>query len=439
MLPSRPLVAFWVYLLYVSTLTLSPFQFSWASEWGASFFSLQHVGGVDIFLNIVGFSVFGIILYWLRPGMERALLKLCVALCCAGMLSTIIECLQVYVPERHAQAMDVVTNMVGGGIGFLSASYVHHNSWHLRLARLKNTLAIISIFIYVTGAFIVFMVTAMPQSLDSWDPSFPLLIGNEASLDRPWLGNISSLIIFDHAVDQNQITSIFTTGHRPYPDVQGENKPIVAYRFNEGAGTAVNDQSQFEEPVNMNIRSLDKTAWLPGGGLRIKEPTLLQSGSSGEKIHRRIKDTDAFSVSMRFESASLDQYGPARIVSFSENTLSRNFTIGQQGAKIHFRVRDRVSGNNGTRWALEVPYVLRLMPEATHWVFVYEKGIKRVYIDGEKVCEEYPPDWLAFIAWFLHFDSDLPWQRWMLGSLLVGGLGICFWPLAIQRKCEKTN
>jgi hypothetical protein len=342
-------------------------------------------------------------------------------------------------PTRNAQVLDVVTNMIGGGIGFLLASYIHHNSWHLRLAPLKNTLAIIGIFFYVTGAFIVFMVTAMPQSLDSWDSRFPLLIGNEATLDRPWLGDISSLMIFDRALDQKQITSIFTIGHRPKPHVKRENQPILAYPFDEGTGNVVHDQSQFEEPVNMNIKSLDETAWLPGGGLRIKEPTLLQSVSSGEKILRRIKDTDAFSVSMRFKPASLDQHGPARIVSFSENTLSRNFTIGQQGAKIHFRVRDRLSGNNGTRWKLEVPYVLGLTTGPMHGVFVYEKGIKRVYIDGEKVCEEYPPDWLAFIAWFLHFDSDLPWQRWMLVSLLVGGVGILFWPLVIPRKCKKTN
>ena len=30
-----------------------------------------------------------------------------------------------------------------------------------------------------------------------------------------------------------------------------------------------------------------------------------------------------------------------------------------------------------------------------------------VYIDGEKVSELHPPDWLNFIAYFLHFDSDV--------------------------------
>ena len=438
MLPSRPVIAFWVYLFYVSTLTLSPFQFSWDSEWGASLFSLQDVDGVDIVLNIIGFSVFGIILYWLRPGMDRALFKLCVAVCCAGILSTIIECLQVYMPTRNAQFMDVLTNTIGGGIGFLLASYVHHKSWHLTLTPLKNTLAIIGIVIYVTGVFIVFMVTAMPQRLDSWDPRFPLLIGNEATLDRPWLGNISSLMIFDRVLDQKEISSIFTIGRWPKPSVEREYQPILAYQFDEGTGNTVHDQSQFGEPVSMHIRSLDQTVWLPGGGLRLKEPTVLQSVRSGEKIFRRITDTDTFSVSMWFQPTSLEQYGPARIVSFSESTLARNFTIGQQGANIHFRIRDRLSGSNGARWELEVPYALRSTTEPMHGVFVYEKGIKRVYIDGEKVREVYPPDWLTFIAWFLHFDSDLPWQRWMLGSLLVGGAGILLWPLAIPRECEKT-
>jgi hypothetical protein len=202
-------------------------------------------------------------------------------------------------------------------------------------------------------------------------------------------------------------------------------------------GNTVHDRSQFGEPTNMQIRSLDQTAWLLEGGLRLQEPTVLQSVSAGGKIFRRITSTDTFSVSMWFQPTSLEQYGPARIVSFSESTLDRNFTIGQQGANLHFRIRDRLSGSNGARWEIQVLHALRSTTEPIHGVFEYEKGIKRVYIDGEKMLEAYPPDWLTFIACFLHFDSELPWQRWMLGSLLVGGAGILLWPLAIQGNAKK--
>jgi glycopeptide antibiotics resistance protein len=431
---SRPVIALCIYLFYVATLTLSPFHFSCTPEWRASTLSLQDVDGVDIVLNTVGFGVFGIILYWLRPGKERTLFKLCVAVSCAGVLSTIIECLQIYIPARHAQIMDVLTNTIGGGIGFLLASYVHRKSWHLTLARLRNTLAIIGIASYVTGLFILFMVTVMPQRLDSWDRRFPLLIGNEATLNRPWLGNISSLMIFDRVLNQNEISSIFSIGRWSKQAVERKYQPIVAYYFDEGIGKTVHDRSQIGEPINMQITSLERTAWLPEGGLRLLEPTVLRGVRASEKLFRRITATDTFSVSMWFQPTSLEQYGPARIVSFSESPFDRNFTIGQQGASLCFRVRDRLSGSNGIRFGeVEVSHAVRSVTEPMHGVFVYEEGIKRVYIDGKEVLEEYPPDWLAVIAWFLHLDSALTWQKWILESLLVGGVGILLWPLVIPR------
>jgi hypothetical protein len=328
--------------------------------------------------------------------------------------------------------------MIGAGSGFLLASYAYRNSWNLKLARLKNTLATTAILLYMTSVFIVWMLSVMPQRLRNWDQRFPLLIGNEATLDRPWLGTISSLMIFDRALEEKELSSICSGGCWPATAVQKEYQPILAYEFEEATGHSVQDLSQFGEPADMQISSLDETTWSPGGGLTLQEPTVLQSVKSGEKICRRIRDTDTFSVSIWFEPASLEQSGPARILSLSESTLARNFTIGQEGAHIRFRVRDRLSGSNGTRWELEVRDALQSTTEPIHGVFEYEKGTKRVYIDGKKVRVAESPDWLNVIAWFLHFDWELPWQRWMLGILLVGAAGILLWPLMSPRECPRN-
>jgi hypothetical protein len=316
---------------------------------------------------------------------------------------------------------------------------VYQRSWHLRLARLRRTLAIIGIVFYGAGVFSVVILTKMPQKLDAWDPEFSLLIGNEATLDRPWLGNISSLMIVDGVLDQEEIRSIFASGRWPKPAVTEEYQPILAYQFDEGLGDILHDQSQSGEPINMRIRLPDQTAWVPEGGLRFQKPTVLQSVRAGEKLFRRITATDIFSVSMWIQPENLEQYGPARIVSVSESPVSRNFTIGQHGAGLHFRVRDRLSGSNGARWDLQVPHALQSTTEPIHGVFVYEKGFKRVYVNGEKMSETYPPDWLTFIAHFLDFDSDVPWQRWMLGGLLAGGAGMLVWPLTIQGNARERR
>ena len=41
------------------------------------------------------------------------------------------------------------------------------------------------------------------------------------------------------------------------------------------------------------------------------------------------------------------QTGPARIVSLSADTGAQNFTLGQEGSDIEFRLRTPVSGRNG--------------------------------------------------------------------------------------------
>ena len=194
----------------------------------------------------------------------------------------------------------------------------------------------------------------------------------------------------------------------------------------------VYDQSHLGGPIDLQIMSPDSAAWLPGGGLTLRGPTVLRSVRSSERIYRQITATDRFSIATWFQPATLDQYGPARIVSFSESPFARNFTIGQEGESLHFRVRNLFSGRNGIKWDLKAS-ALQSVTEPTHAVLIFDKGIKSLYVNGEKVFEVHPPEGLTFIAQALHFDPDSHWQKWMLVFLLVGGLGVLLLPLAMNR------
>jgi len=95
-LHNRLVISFCVYLFYVSALTLSPFQFSWDSEWSFSLFSsvsLQDIE-VDIILNLMGFAPFGFIMYLLPSGENSVQKRLCLAICCALLVSFAFEFLQ---------------------------------------------------------------------------------------------------------------------------------------------------------------------------------------------------------------------------------------------------------------------------------------------------------------------------------------------------------
>jgi len=199
----------------------------------------------------------------------------------------------------------------------------------------------------------------------------------------------------------------------------------------EGGGV-VYDQSHLGDPVDLKILPPESAAWLPGGGLTLRGPTVLRNSKTSERIYRQITTTDSFSIATWFQPLTLDQYGPARIVSLSESPFARNFTIGQEGKSLHFRVRNLFSGRNGIKWDLKAS-VLLSVTEPTHAVLIYDKGFKSLYVNGEKVREVHPPNGLTLIAQSLDFDSDSYWQRWMVVCLLVGGAVVLLSPLAMGR------
>ena len=84
---------------------------------------------------------------------------------------------------------------------------------------------------------------------------------------------------------------------------------------------------------------------------------------------------------MRIRTNDLKQSGPARIVSFSQGTLARNFDLGQIGKAVVFRVRTDVSGPNGQHARAETDSVLS--NGTTHDVVAtYDGAVARIYVDG---------------------------------------------------------
>jgi hypothetical protein len=81
--------------------------------------------------------------------------------------------------------------------------------------------------------------------------------------------------------------------------------------------------------------------------------------------------------------ASLDsnQTGPARIVSLSRDPYNRNFTLGQSNSDLIVRLRNGLTGDNGSRPELVVPGILGT-GEPRHLVMTYHGGIERVFVDG---------------------------------------------------------
>jgi hypothetical protein len=79
------------------------------------------------------------------------------------------------------------------------------------------------------------------------------------------------------------------------------------------------------------------------------------------------------------------QRGPARIVTFSTDPGQRNFTLGQEGGALVFRLRTPRTGGNGTNPEVRLGDISS--GEPTHVLITYEPGRLTFYRNGEKTLE----------------------------------------------------
>ncbi len=85
-------------------------------------------------------------------------------------------------------------------------------------------------------------------------------------------------------------------------------------------------------------------------------------------------------------TASLEQSGPARIVTFSVDGSNRNFTLGQDDDKLILRLRTPQTGLNASNPQL----TLTTLPlyRAVHVTVTYQSDKTTCYVDGKKVIIE---------------------------------------------------
>ena len=76
-----------------------------------------------------------------------------------------------------------------------------------------------------------------------------------------------------------------------------------------------------------------------------------------------------------------DQTGPARIVSYSKDTGQRNFTLGQNGRELVFRLRTENTDANGTRHQMTVRDVFG-SSGPIHIAVTYDFHREAVYVNG---------------------------------------------------------
>ena len=372
--------------------TLWPFQFvapgsSWIRQPSLFIVGWGRSSSLDMARNVLLFIPLGIAIarcYEFRARPSRVVVM---TLATAACVSYGIELLQTLLPSRFSSIIDVLANISGAAVGVALYSVMASDRSWLR----------------APAYFAVVCALAVPLHrlalLDGWDPSLPLVLGNEANGARPWTGRITEVCFADGAVNAPP------DGVEGHPSCQQLGPALVREWLASETGLS-SDQDQLRAPT-----------WAGPGATRQAHPlsfrpdSWLSSKKVGGELTARFKETDAFSVLAIFATDDLEQTGPARLVSLSADADRRNFTLGQDRRDVIARLRTRVTNTNGTGRELRVRNVLR---ETTlHWaLFTYDGSTQCLTVDGHAECVALTPGITAAALLHRRLPARGPARAW---------------------------
>lgn len=391
-------------LLGIAGLTLFPFHFRIPADLIAhrSPFLLgtpsKPVDALDFFLNVLLFVPFGFGLTAHGRGSNRRSSFL-LALAAGASVSYTVELLQLYIPARDSGWEDVISNTTGSLAGFFLFELCGGAILH-EISKLEELLegwlsprrAVLLLSAYFAMCFGISAILQTETSLGDWDPQSILIVGNDASGENPWKGQVFLLQIWNRAIPEEAMRRI--SGKKSTDDANAGL--LVSYDFT--SPPPYQDQRNFlpalawtpEQPRFTNARAteLDARSWLSS-----KSPVV--------NLTREIKKSNQFTVHVVCAPAeTADVYG--RIVSLSQSSRSVSFHIWQQGSNLVFWFRNPLTETRS--------YLAWVMPNAFEAgkvrdiVAAYDGSDAFLYVDGNRVPRTYR---LGPGAGFVHIFSYL--------------------------------
>jgi hypothetical protein len=331
-----------IYLLTVIAATLFPFDLiqCQAPPWEFEFEFTEVVANILLFMPLG--AAFG------RKGLLPALVG-------ALILSGGLEFAQGWLPRQRSN-VDILSNSLGALLGALALRQlpIGLDSQRTRIAvRVLGVLGLAGAMLATTDR--------TESDFSNWEP-FPFVVGNEASEDRPWSGMLLEFAVYDRTLSEAPQQGL------PIPWQAGG--PIL-WADSEDSTPAVIDGPRGRETVVITAmpRSFTKP-W------RFPAPI-------AEHLFERLTATDELSLVARIRSRGPDARGPARILSFSLDPYRRNFTLGQRGNDIVFRVRTPRTGANGVMPEIE-GFDALLDGHEQQILATFDGLVARVEVDG--VC-----------------------------------------------------
>lgn len=328
------------------------------------------------FLGVLAASVHGT---WLAR--HRGSLPLIALLGCGAL-----ETAQLFFLGRHARVADLALNFMGLLLGLWSA--IHwHTGRDLRLALerfctaralpMHAGLGLIAVSVWWGAG----LRPALGWLQMDWDHNYPFMIGNELDGSRPWLGEIRYAGVYIGGMSAEQALQLY---HNRLTDDAGATprhpRLLAGYDFRQELEQTVMSHGVLQsEAMVLGIPA--ECEWRDSVGLILAEPSLLRTRGTASELNEAVTASGAFTVEAWIQPLNQTQSGPARILSVSTNTSNRNFTLGQTGTGVTFRVRNLATGVNGARHAFHASDVLG-DDAPQHLVALYDHGVSMLYLNG---------------------------------------------------------
>jgi len=157
---------------------------------------------------------------------------------------------------------------------------------------------------------------------------------------------------------------------------------LIAYHDFRAGGTSrlVADTSKSKLGGTLELQGKGLTRTKEQGLLVTEQGSAARSKSPATALIKRLKATNQFTVEALITNDNLEQAGPARIVTLSKDTGSRNFTLGQ--SEDRFAVRLRTTGSDDQGLPEQTTGHKTALPKRQHVLVTFGSGVLRLYING---------------------------------------------------------
>ena len=373
-------------------LTLFPFRFDAAfrQHAGASALLLgtspKYLPFWDWFLNCLLFLPFGFGLsaQLRKRGMTRTVIVV-VAFAAGAITSYLVEFLQFYIPSRNSGWDDVGPNTGGAVAGSLLLILLGEpilgllTKWEMSLdAGLSIRRVSLIVAAYLAIWFGISIPLQLMTRLSDWDPSMPLLVGNDGTARHAWRGQIYRLQIWNRAVPED-LARKFTAG---------EIAPL------QDAGLLASYEFTGSPPYQDQRKALPDLAWISSTpppprdakGLDLDGSSWLRSVAPVSGLAAELKSTHQFAVHAVCAPANVAELDQ-RVVSISSASGWPNLTLRRVGASLVVWFRNPLSlQQEQLNWNVRGVFAAGKMRDI---LVSYDGSNASLYVDGTKIYPSY--------------------------------------------------